>query len=903
SANLILNHDFSRGLHLWHPNCCHAYIVPEGEELSKLKGPFAVVTNRTESWQGLEQDITQRLLSAPSSYTVCAEVGISGIIPNDDDDDVIATLKLESRDSSVDYIFIGRTRASSMSEKWVRLEGSFSLPTLPTRAVFYIEGPSPGVDILIKSVAIEDRIHGSNQKIGSTSSPDDGEDRNIIQNPDFSDGLNNWSGRGCDISLHDSMAGGSILPKTGKFFVATSNRTQTWNGIQQEITGNVQRKLKYEVTATIRIFGSNGGAAEVRATLWLKLQDLREQYVNIAGVKATDKDWIELQGNFLICGLLLRAVIFFEGPPSGIDILLESLVLKHAAKVSPPPCPPSTQNVAFGVNILTDSNLNDGGGSSNGWFALGNCNLTVQNGSPRVVPPMARSSLGPHQQPLSGRYILVTNRSETWMGPAQMITEKVKLYLTYQVSGWVRVGKQAAKPQTVGIALGVDSQWVNGGQIECGNDDRWHEIGGSFRIETQPAKVMVYAQGPDPGVDLMIAGLQIFPVDRRLRFAKLKSQTDIIRKRDVILKLRSSGSPTKLAGASVRIRQTRTSFPIGSCISRIYVDDEDHAAFFTKNFNWGVFGNELKWYWTEPQQGNLNYDDADYLLGLCTAHDIQVRGHCIFWEVESGLPSWVRDLNRDDLASAVESRMTGLLNRYKGRFRHYDVNNEMLHGSFFKDRLGDSIGAAMFKRAAQLDPSAALFVNDYSVEDGTDPASSPEKYTEQIVRLKEGGADVRGIGIQGHITAPVGPVVCAALDKLACLGLPIWFTELDVASDNEYVRADDLEVMLREGFAHPAMDGMVLWGFWELCMSRENGHLVNAEGEVNEAGRRYLELKKEWSTHVNDGCTDEGGQFSFRGFLGSYEAQVDDPARKLSKSFSFVVEQGGSQPLVLDVDL
>lgn len=137
---------------------------------------------------------------------------------------------------------------------------------------------------------------------------------------------------------------------------------------------------------------------------------------------------------------------------------------------------------------------------------------------------MARDSLGAHE-PLSGRHILVTNRTQTWMGPAQMITDGLKLYLTYQVSAWVRIGPGATGPQNVNVALGVDNQWVNGGQAEV-NNDRWYEIGGSFRIEKQPLKVMVYIQGPAPGVDLMVAGLQIFPVDRHVRFRHLRKEAD-----------------------------------------------------------------------------------------------------------------------------------------------------------------------------------------------------------------------------------------------------------------------------------------------------------------------------------------------------------------------------------------
>nr|DAD36676.1 TPA_asm: hypothetical protein HUJ06_007316 [Nelumbo nucifera] len=124
---------------------------------------------------------------------------------------------------------------------------------------------------------------------------------------------------------------------------------------------------------------------------------------------------------------------------------------------------------------------------------------------------MARDSLRPHE-PLSGRYILVSN-IQTWMGPAQMITEKLKLYLTYQVSAWVCISPGTTSPQNVNFALSVDNQWVNGGQVEV-NDDRWHEMAGSFRNEEQPSKVMVYIQGSSLGVNSMVAGHQIFPIDK-----------------------------------------------------------------------------------------------------------------------------------------------------------------------------------------------------------------------------------------------------------------------------------------------------------------------------------------------------------------------------------------------------
>nr|GMD91356.1 endo-1,4-beta-xylanase A-like [Ipomoea batatas] len=886
--NIVLNHEFSEGLHMWHANCCEAYVIPAGcgdkGVPTDFGGCYAVITNRKNSWQGLEQDITNRV-STGSTYSVRACVGVSGTISGSTD--VLATLKLEYQDSATRYQFIGRKSVSLNS--WETLEGTFSLSAKPDRVVFYLEGPSPGVEILIKSVIISCSSPRKCEN-SSTVHVSDG-DESVILNPTFEDGLNNWTGRGCNVVLHDSMADGKILPLSGKVFACATARTQTWHGIQQEVTGRVQRKLAYEATAVVRIYGNNVTSSEVRITLWVQAADLREQYIGVAKVQATDKDWAQLQGKFLINGSPSKLAIFLEGPPPGTDILINYFGVKHAAKVPPSP-PPVIENPGYGVNIITNSNLNDG---TNGWFPLGNCTMSAATGSPHIMPPRARDSLGAHA-PLSGSYILVTNRTQTWMGPAQMISDKVKPYLTYQVSAWVKIGN-ATGPQSVNIALSVDSQWVNGGQVEI-TDDRWHEIGGAFRIEKQAAKIMAYIQGPAVGVDLMVAGLQVFAVDRQARFKHLKRETDKIRKRDVVLKFSGSGAGS-LLGTLVRVRQTQNSFPFGSCINRSQMDNEDFTAFFVKNFNWAVFGNELKWYSTEVQQGKLTYKDADELLDFCTKNNMPVRGHCIFWEVESTVQQWIRSLSKNDMYTAVQNRLTSLLTRYKGKFPQYDVNNEMLHGSFYQDHLGKEIRVNMFKTAHQLDPSAVLFVNDYHVEDYSDSRSSPEKYIDHILDLQEQGAPVGGIGVQGHIDNPVGTVVCSALDKLGILGLPIWFTELDFSSANEYVRADDLEVMLRECFAHPAVEGIVLWGFWELFTSRENSHLVNAEGDLNEAGKRYLALKQEWMTHGH-GHIDEQGQYCFRGFRGSYEVEIITATKKITKTF--VVADKGDDPQVISID-
>lgn len=110
NSNIIQNHDFSEGLHSWRANSCTAHVASSDSNNTKVAaaksaGSYAVVANRTECWQGLEQDITSKI-SLGSMYSVSACVGVSG--PLQGSADVLATLKLEYQDSETTYCFIGR---------------------------------------------------------------------------------------------------------------------------------------------------------------------------------------------------------------------------------------------------------------------------------------------------------------------------------------------------------------------------------------------------------------------------------------------------------------------------------------------------------------------------------------------------------------------------------------------------------------------------------------------------------------------------------------------------------------------------------------------------------------------------------------------------------------------------
>ena len=107
--NILSNSDFSEDLHLWQPNSCHAFVAVEGSGYHYGVRPhsgstYAVLTHRTQSWQGLEQDITEKV-TLGTEYFVAAYVRVHGEVH--EPIGVQSTLKLEEG-SSTNYLSIAR---------------------------------------------------------------------------------------------------------------------------------------------------------------------------------------------------------------------------------------------------------------------------------------------------------------------------------------------------------------------------------------------------------------------------------------------------------------------------------------------------------------------------------------------------------------------------------------------------------------------------------------------------------------------------------------------------------------------------------------------------------------------------------------------------------------------------
>lgn len=503
-------------------------------------------------------------------------------------------------------------------------------------------------------------------------------------------------------------------------------------------------------------------------------------------------------------------------------------------------------------------------GSTEGWYPYGECTI-------EAVGTEAHS----------GNYsVFVTDRTQDWNGVAQDMLDKLTVGMTYQVSAWVKVagtGSHQVKISMKKVETGKEPVYDNIASITVEGSE-WYRLSGPYSYTgTNVTNLELYIEGPQPGVSYYVDDVTVTEVGSAATWKEeANARIEQIRKRDAKIRIVDSNNKP-VSGVSIDVRQVKHEFGFGSAITMNGIHDPRYTEFFKNNYEWAVFENEAKWYSNESSQGNVSYANADYLYNWCAENGIKVRGHCIFWEPEEWQPSWLKGLTGDALMKAIDARLESVVPHFRGKFLHWDVNNEMLHGDFFKSRLGESIWPYMFKRARELDPDAKLFVNDYNIITYVEG----DAYIRQIEWLLQNGAEIDGIGVQGHFDEDVEPlVVKARLDNLATLGIPIWVTEYDSKTPDVNKRAENLENLYRIAFSHPAVEGIIMWGFWAGNHWRgQDAAIVDHDWTVNEAGKRYQALLKEWTT-ITSGTTDSTGAFDFRGFHGTYEITVSVPGKE-----------------------
>ncbi|KAK7104496.1 hypothetical protein V1264_019203 [Littorina saxatilis] len=374
---------------------------------------------------------------------------------------------------------------------------------------------------------------------------------------------------------------------------------------------------------------------------------------------------------------------------------------------------------------------------------------------------------------------------------------------------------------------------------------------------------------------------------------------------DVIRKIRMSninisvtlGPGINTDDVTLQITQTRKSFPFGTAVNAKTYNNASYAKykdFIGQHFNWAVPENCLKWYYVEAERGQKNYQDAlDMIRGLRN-QGIKVRGHNLIWPKQKYVQDWVQALSGDELRQVVQHHIEETMNITHGLVEHWDVINENLHGTWYQDRLHDQgYSIDIYRLAHNTDPTVELFLNDYDVVSGDDT----ERYLEEARTYKAANVGLYGMGTQCHFHDELQPnpdLIKERLDLLSQAGVHIWVTELDVGAVDENTRADYYDRALRSLYGHPAVDGILFWGFWDERHWRgEKASLATGDKiTLNAAGRLVFDLlENQWMTHETHTLSASRGNFTVRGFHGDYELHViygNQERRDLTQVFTLL---------------
>lgn len=355
--------------------------------------------------------------------------------------------------------------------------------------------------------------------------------------------------------------------------------------------------------------------------------------------------------------------------------------------------------------------------------------------------------------------------------------------------------------------------------------------------------------------------------------AKDDKAIETLRKGTLILQV-VDADDRPMTNIHVSVQQKKHEFLFGTALcssafesTNVTAETQTYLDTAKKYFNHAVPENAMKWTENESVRDRIDYTTADRMVAWCRTNGLSVRGHCVIWGCPEFMPKWVNELKGDALRSALLLRTESIMEHFKGRVDEFDVMNEILHCTALESGLGEKIRKQIYKSARSSNGKAVLYVNDYGILEGMEL----DRYVEQIKAMIDMGVPVGGIGLQAHCSGAIEACsVRKALDALAAFKLPVKITEFDCAAGTETVQAQSLVDLYRTAFAHPAVEGILMWGFWEKWHWQPKAALWRADFTKKPAAEAYENLVfSNWWTRV-EGRTDSRGEFTCKAFYGDY---------------------------------
>jgi len=256
-------------------------------------------------------------------------------------------------------------------------------------------------------------------------------------------------------------------------------------------------------------------------------------------------------------------------------------------------------------------------------------------------------------------------------------------------------------------------------------------------------------------------------------------------------------------------------FPIGCSVMTGQLNEPAFASLLSTQVSQLTPEWEMKMEYILQADGTFKFDAPDAIAAFARSHGMKLHGHTLIWYAQD--PEPFKRVTGQAFETAYRNYILAVAGRYRGQCHGWDVVNEPimeegegLRSSLWSQRLGeyDHIVRA-FDHAAEADPTAVLFLNDYNLE------SKPRKrvaFMRLVEQLLKRGCKVGGLGSQTHIDIDLDTrAVAVCLKDLASFGLPVHLSELDVSTNMKKldVRSGSERLRLQARQAEAAADAFM----------------------------------------------------------------------------------------------
>lgn len=311
----------------------------------------------------------------------------------------------------------------------------------------------------------------------------------------------------------------------------------------------------------------------------------------------------------------------------------------------------------------------------------------------------------------------------------------------------------------------------------------------------------------------------------------------------------------KPSEVSLYKRAAKRGIVFGAAVSQAHLAQPDVVAALIHECAIITPENEMKWRSVEQQPDAFRFEGADALMAFAQKNGKRVRGHTPFWH--QAIPKWaLQNQSPEQTTQLALKYAQTLMQRYAGKIDQWDVANEFINppdgllGGLRNSALIKTTGidaiADVYRLAAEIDPRAKLFYNDYGIEYyAPDTVARQRACIELMSELLKRGAPLQGFGIQAHLK--VGNRFddknwSDFLAEISDMGLQIAITELDIddvrlpadipSRDNAV--AEHAKRFLDVTLANKAVKTVVTWGLSDrhswLSQSRPRADKLQTRG-------------------------------------------------------------------------